>query len=159
MKHTRKHLSKRGSGSRKQIGAKSSIKAKRVNQKEFDGLIKKMLELQILLKLYHWNTFSYATHKASGDLYDGLSDRIDEYAEVMMGKSDGKYRIDMSHFNKLIVKGVSNNNQLASTIKSFISELNTFHSQLPSNFYSEVQNIKDEIVADLDKFLYLLTLK
>jgi len=159
MKHTRKHLSRRGSGSRKQIGDKTGGKSKRVNQKEFDGLIKKMLELQILLKLYHWNTFSYATHKASGDLYDGLSDRIDEYAEVMMGKSDGKYRIDMSHFNKLVFKGVSNNNQLTSTVKSFISELNAFHSHLPSNFYSEVQNIKDEIVADLDKFLYLLTLK
>ena len=159
MRYTKKHLNRRGSGSRKQIGDKMGGKSKRVNQKEFDDLIKNMLEIQTLLKLYHWNTFSYSTHKATGDLYDSLSDRIDEYAEVMIGKSNGKYRIDMSDFNKLVIKGASNNNQLASIIKLFIVDLNSFHSQLPSNFYSEVQNIKDEILADLDKFLYLLTLK
>lgn len=159
MRHTKKHLRHRGAGSRKQIGDKMGGKAKRVNQREFDDLIKNMLEVQTLLKLYHWNTFSYSTHKASGDLYDSLSDKIDEYVEVMIGKSNGKYRIDMSHFSKLVIKGASNNVQLANLVKSFISDLTSFHDKLPSNFYSEVQNIKDEIVADLDKFLYLLTLK
>lgn len=159
MRHTKKHLKRRGAGSRKQIGDKMGGRTKRVNQREFDDLIKNMLEVQTLLKLYHWNTFSYSTHKATGDLYDGLADKIDEYAEVMIGKSNGKYRIDMSHFNKLVIKDASNNNQLAGIIKSFIVDLNSFHSKLPSDFYSEVQNIKDEIVADLDKFLYLLTLK
>ena len=159
MRHTKKHIKRRGGGTRKQIGDKMGGKVKRVNQREFDDLIKNMLEVQTSLKLYHWNTFSYATHKATGDLYDSLSDKIDEYAEVMMGKSDGKYRINMSHFNKLVIKGASNNNQLANIVKSFIVDLNSFHAKLPSNFYSEVHNIKDEILADLDKFLYLLTLK
>lgn len=159
MKYTRKHLKRRGSGSRNQVGDKMGGRIKRVNQRDFDDLIKNMIELQTLLKLYHWNTFSYATHKATGDLSDSLSDKIDEYVEVMIGKSNGKYRINMSHFNKLVIKDASNNNQLDGLIKSFIVNLNYFHSKLPSDFYSEVRNIKDEIVADLDKFLYLLTLK
>ena len=143
-------------GTRKQVGYRGE---KRVNQKEFDSLIKKMLELLTLLRLYHWNTFSYATHKATGDLYDGLSDKFDEYTETMIGKSNGKYRINMSHYNKLVIRGVSSNASMGNTIKMFINELNYFHSNLPSSFYSDVINIKDDIVGNLNKYLYLLSLK
>jgi len=48
---------------------------------------------------------------------------------------------------------------MGNTIKAFINVLNVFHSQLPQSFYSDIINIKEEIVAELDKYLYLLTLK
>jgi hypothetical protein len=47
---------------------------------------------------------------------------------------------------------------LATMIKKFINDVNKFHSKLHDYEYSEIKNIKDEIVGDLDKFLYLLTL-
>lgn len=149
-----------GSG-RNQIGNKTlkSQRNKRVNQQQFDSLIKKMLELLTLLRLYHWNTLSYATHKATGDLYDGLSDKVDEYVETMIGKSDSKYRINMSNYKRLTINGVSSNVDMERTIKSFIKMLVNFHSHLPQTFYSDVNNIKDDIVGSLNKYLYLLTLK
>jgi hypothetical protein len=52
-----------------------------------------------MIKLYHWGTLSYATHKATDDLYAKLNVNIDSFVEVMIGK-DGK-RIDLSH-NKSI---------------------------------------------------------
>lgn len=159
MKHTRKHLKRKSGGSRKQVGNLKGGKNKHVNQKEFDMLVKKMLELLTAVKLYHWNTLSYSTHKATDNLHENLSGKMDQYVEVMIGKSDSKYRINMSDFNKLVIKGISNNIQMTNTIKSFISDLNDFHSKLSSSFYSDVINIKDEIVAELNKFLYLLTLK
>jgi len=159
MKHTKNIKRRRRGGTRKQIGDKLGGKGKRVNQEQFDKLIKKMIELITLLRLYHWNTLSYATHVATGDIYDGLSDKVDEYVETMIGKSDGKYRINMSHYKKLIINGVSNNNEMEKTIKSFINELTNFHSALPSTFYSDINNIKDEIIGKLNKYLYLLTLK
>ncbi len=64
-----------------------------VNQKSFDSLIKNMLEVLIVVKLHHWNTYSYATHNATDSLYGTLSDHIDKYAEVMIGKSNNKFRI------------------------------------------------------------------
>jgi DNA-binding ferritin-like protein len=157
-KNTRKNTKKGNGGTRNQIGDKingNSI----VNQKSFDMLVKRMLEIITLLRLYHWNTYSYATHKATGDLYDGLSDKADNYVETMIGKSNGKYRIRMSNYNKLTIKGVSNNTDMVNTIKSFIKELDSFHLRLSQSFYSDIINIKDEIVGDLNKYLYLLTLK
>ena len=149
-----------GSG-RSQIGNKTlkSQRNKRVNQGQFDSLIKKMLELLTLLRLYHWNTLSYATHKATGDLYDSLSDKVDEYVETMIGKSDSKYRINMSNYKRLTINGVSSNAEMERTIKSFIKMLVNFHSHLPQTFYSDVNNIKDDIMGTLNKYLYLLTLK
>jgi DNA-binding ferritin-like protein len=160
MKHTRKSI-KRHAGTRKQIGNKVKMGGvpKRVNQEQFDMLIKKMLELLTSLKLYHWNTISYSTHKATDDIHGQLSDKMDEYVEMMIGKSNRNYRINMSHFNHLMIKGVSNNTQMEMLIKSFINEIVSFHAQLPQTFYSDVSNIKDEIVGSLNKFLYLLTLK
>lgn len=131
----------------------------KVTQKSFDELVKSMLEVSIMVKLHHWNTMSYSTHKATDSLYDSLSDNIDKYVEVMLGKSNGEYRINKNNYEKLKIKNISNNSSLEKQIKSFISELNKFHSKLDSVEYSDVNNIKDEIIAELNKFLYLLTLK
>ena len=60
------------SKTRKNKGNRSSV-----NQKSFDNMLKCMLETLISIKLYHWNTYSYSTHKATDDIYGSLSDNID----------------------------------------------------------------------------------
>ena len=40
------------------------------------------------VKLYHWKTTSYATHKATDDLYAKIGDLIDHFVEVMLGKEE-----------------------------------------------------------------------
>ena len=142
------------SKTRKTKGKRSSV-----NQKSFDNILKCMLETLMSIKLYHWNTYSYSTHKATDDIYGSLSDNMDNYAEVMIGKSNGKYRIKMSDFKNLKVDSIANNKAIENKVKHLISDLNKFHSGLQSVEYSDVANIRDEIVADLNKFLYLLTLK
>jgi DNA-binding ferritin-like protein len=128
-------------------------------QASFDSIMKKMLEVLTLVRLYHWNTFSYATHKATDDLYGSLSDHIDNYAETMLGKSDGAFRINMANYRTLKIEGVTNNQGIIKCVKRLISDLNKFHSSLPSSEYNDLHNIRDEIIGTLNKFLYLLTLK
>lgn len=130
-----------------------------VTQKSFDSIIKSMLETLMSIKLYHWNTYSYSTHKATDDIYGSLSDNMDKYAEIMIGKSDGKYRIHTNDFKTLKVEGINNNKTMENKVKHLISQLNKFHSGLKGVEYSDVANVRDEIVGDLNKFLYLLTLK
>jgi len=130
-----------------------------VTQKSFDTIIKSMLETLMSIKLYHWNTFSYSTHKATDDIYGSLSDNMDKYAEIMIGKSDGKYRIHTNDFKTLKVDGINNNKAMENKVKHLISQLNKFHSGLKGIEYSDIANVRDEIVGDLNKFLYLLTLK
>ena len=130
-----------------------------VTQKSFDNIIKSMLETLMSIKLYHWNTYSYSTHKATDDIYDSLSDNMDKYAEIMIGKSDGKYRIHANDFKMLKVDGINNNKDMVNKVKNLINQLNKFHSGLNGVEYSDVANVRDEIVGDLNTFLYLLTLK
>lgn len=156
-----RHRSRAGTRPRSrksQVGTRKHKGGSHLTQKSFDMIVKKMLELTILIRLYHWNTFSYATHKATDDLNGSISGHIDTYVETMLGKSDGKYRINMNDFKSLSVKGVSNNSEMTTKVKQFISEFNKFNLALKGD-YNDVLNIRDEIVGDLNKFLYLLSFK
>ena len=51
-----------------------------------DSIINGLLRIQQQLRILHWQTKSYARHKAYGKTYDELGDLIDEFMEVQMGK-------------------------------------------------------------------------
>ncbi len=47
----------------------------------------KFFETLIMIKLFHWKTTSYPTHKATDKLYTKLNANIDSFIEVLLGKS------------------------------------------------------------------------
>ena len=47
----------------------------------------KFLELLMMVKLFHWKTLSYATHKATDELYSKLNEHIDTFIEILLGKT------------------------------------------------------------------------
>jgi hypothetical protein len=51
-----------------------------------EDIIKMFFHMQLNIKLYHWQTRVYARHKATDDLLSGLSDLIDQFIEVYMGR-------------------------------------------------------------------------
>jgi DNA-binding ferritin-like protein len=109
-------------------------------------IIRNFLEMLQQIKLFHWNTFSYAEHKASDELYTKLNDNIDKFVEVWLGKY--KTRIGRIHYT------ISSTN---STMKPSIERFKEFLLDLKLD--NDLANIRDEIVADLNQFLYLLSLK
>ena len=54
-------------------------------------LVPILFQYQLLLKLFHWQTLSYAHHKASDELYDRLTDFIDNLVEY--GTSESRLSI------------------------------------------------------------------
>jgi DNA-binding ferritin-like protein len=38
-------------------------------------------EILLMIKLYHWKTTSYATHKATDELYSKLNENIDRFSQ------------------------------------------------------------------------------
>ena len=50
-------------------------------------------EMLLMVKLFHWKTSSYATHKATDDLYTKLNANMDSFIEVLLGKTG--LRIDL----------------------------------------------------------------
>jgi DNA-binding ferritin-like protein len=58
------------------------------------------LKILNMIKLYHWKTTSYATHKATDELYSKLSDNVDHFIEVLLGKDSGS-RIQMNQSSSI----------------------------------------------------------
>jgi DNA-binding ferritin-like protein len=114
-----------------------------------------LLSLQIQMKINHWQTKGLARHKAFGKFYDSLSDLIDTFVESAMGKY-GRFTLDeetktlqLSNLSELDMKGLVN------TVRESFVQMS---EQLdPSD--TDLLNIRDEMLGELNKLSYLLTLE
>lgn len=114
--------------------------------------IKKLLSMlmcgQVCLRLIHWNTMSYAEHKAIGKLYDQLADLTDTLAETYMGIYGRFGNIPCAHTDLPLA---------GDYVNGMAEEIQAMRGQLPND--TQIQNIVDEIAAAVDTTNYLLTLK
>ena len=117
------------------------------------------LEILLMIKLYHWKTTSYATHKATDELYTKLNANIDNFIEVLLGKSGT--RTDLIGHKNIRLVDLSSLETLKREVdgfKSYLIGLNDNKAmKLMSN--TDLYNIRDTILGDLNQFLYLLTFK
>ena len=56
------------------------------------------------VKLYHWKTTSYSTHKATDQLYSDLNEKIDEFVEILLGKPNITIKIRNALLNVTLIK-------------------------------------------------------
>jgi len=117
------------------------------------------LEMLMMIKLFHWKTHSYATHKATDELYESLNGNIDKFIEVLLGKTGT--RIDLMGHKTISLIDLNSQQQLESRIEYFKSYLVglTNNKTISSMSNTDLLNIRDEILGNLNQFLYLLTFK
>jgi len=106
----------------------------------------------MLNKLYHWNTTSYSRHKATDRFNKNLLELIDKFVEVFIGTYDMKPMFNEIQINKdyLTDKGI---------VMLFIftrKYLNTFDQYIQS---TDLLNIRDELLGEVNQTLYLFNLK
>lgn len=117
-------------------------------------IITNLLTFHNQLKIWHWQTKSHAEHSAFGDIYGNLTDAIDEFVEVFMGKY-GRIQ-SKENFNLTLV---NYGNDVESKINEFIIYLtNELPDQLDEKD-TDLLNIRDEMLGSVNKLKYLLTLK
>jgi len=115
------------------------------------------LEMLLMIKLFHWKTYSYATHKATDELYTKLNENIDKFIEVLLGKTNSRINLTKQKTIRLI--DLTSSEELKREIekyKSYLVNLNN-NSTMKKMSNSDLYNIRDEILSDLNQFLYLLT--
>jgi DNA-binding ferritin-like protein len=144
---------------------KSSNKSRKIGTRKYHGIpqkfeqqiVVKFINMLNTVKLYHWKTRSYATHKATDGLYDSLNDHIDKFVEVLLGKSGD--RVNLTGTRSIQLKDFTSIDQMKREIndyKSYLVGLDN-NSGLKTMSNSDLYNIRDEILGDLNQFLYLLT--
>jgi DNA-binding ferritin-like protein len=119
----------------------------------------KFLEMLMMVKLYHWKTHSYATHKATDELYDSMNSNIDKFVEVLLGKTGS--RIDLTNRKTISLIDLGSSDKLKERIDSFKKYLVNLNQNktIASMSNTDLLNIRDELLANLNQFLYLLTFK
>jgi hypothetical protein len=138
---------------------KKSI-TKKVDSSKIDyakTFVRKMFELTTIIKLYHWKTEYYASHKATDGLLKILNEIVDRYVETLLGKT--AYKLKMQDYSNIPIKNLENNQQLEKYIKEIIEFLLEIHTHLNLEKDVDLLNLRDEIIGDLNRFLYLLRLK
>jgi hypothetical protein len=122
---------------------------------ENSEIIKKLVEIQQQLRFLHWQTKSYAKHKAYGKLYESLDGLIDTFVETCMGKHgrpsySGGYTLEGQDIDEL-------------SIQEFVDESVSFLIGLTEKYDektdTDLLNVRDEMLGEFNKLKYLLTLK
>ena len=154
IKNTKKRIS-RLSNTRKNL---ISVTNKQILSKFEKEITVYFFEMLLLIKLFHWKTYSYATHKATDDLYAKLGDNIDKFIEVLLGKAQNRIQFKPKN---IYLKDITNPQEFKREIESYKSYLVGLdnHKGLKTMTNTDLFNIRDEILGDLNQFLYLFTFK
>jgi len=117
------------------------------------------LEILLMVKLFHWKTNSYSTHKATDDLYTKLNENIDNFIEVLLGKSG--YRTNLMSYKNIKLLDLNSSEALKEKVQSFKNYLVSLNNNkaMKQMANTDLYNIRDTILGDLNQFLYLLTFK
>jgi hypothetical protein len=108
------------------------------------------------IKLYHWQTKLYSRHKATDEVVDALDKSIDKYVEVYMGKY-GRMKLNTTT-SSFYLKNLSESS-IVNFIKKCIVYLNNDLVIKLKDTDTDLLNIRDEMLAELNQLLYLFTLK
>ena len=117
------------------------------------------LEMLLMVKLFHWKTHSYATHKATDELYTKLNANIDSFIEILLGKTG--VRSDLTNKKNIRLIDLNSTDSLKREVEAFKGYLVSLNSNQSMKTMSNTDlfNIRDTILGDMNQFLYLLSFK
>jgi len=129
-------------------------KSKESSSKKTSHIVSVFLEILNVVKLYHWKTKSYAQHKATDELYAKLNEHVDTFVEILLGK-------DETRINAIEKRRDLANYSNVTDFKKKVYEFRDFLIDISNHFDSskdtDLLNVRDEILGDINQFLYLLT--
>ena len=114
------------------------------------SFLAKLMECQQSLAILHWKTTSYAEHKALGEAYEGLADKIDGFIESFIGVKGREI------LNSVTTLSIMND------VKSVLMAVeNVLRKDIPSavgDKETSLLNLRDEMLDLVQHTRYLLTL-
>jgi len=115
-------------------------------------VLNKMLEARDCMHLVHWNTTSYAEHKALGKFYEGWLDLVDSFVETYSGRY-GRITGDVS----INVNGDYDAVEYLTELRHFVQM--DAPTIIAPTLDADLSNILADMLGLVNHTLYLLTLK
>ena len=155
MEQEKESIAKEGIAAPSRTRGKVFGKARHSTQragKKNGSIVTSMLGIRNQIKVYHWQTKSFARHKATDEFVTELDGLIDSFVETYMGKY-GRPKVTGS---------IPLHNFSESAAKSFVAKQTVYLSKgLPRSLKStdtDLLNIRDEILGLVNKTMYLFSL-
>lgn len=119
-----------------------------------ENIVKILFHMTMNIKLYHWQTTSFAQHKATDDLFLAILPLIDQFMEVYIG------RYSRPQFNRdtNIKLNEYDSESFVELLNNYIQFLKSDINKYLSRDDTDLMNIRDEMLGLFNKTLYLLTL-
>lgn len=119
------------------------------------------IEVRDKIKIYHWQTKSYGKHKASDGLVEKLTDNMDKFVEIMQGSRnervvmpDRDIRLENQTDESIIILLNAFKKWLLLFIPSFLKA-----NKSGATNESDLMNLRDEILGNVNQTLYLLSFR
>lgn len=117
------------------------------------NVISPLVQFQQQLRIFHWQTDSYAQHKAFGSAYEELDDLVDTFVETYMGvfgrsKPTVVFQIELKPLSSPAVV-----NEVLLSFEEYLRDMS-----LDLKEFTDLLNIRDSIIGEVNKLRYLLSL-
>jgi hypothetical protein len=117
-------------------------------------IVRVFFEMLNMIKLYHWKTLSYSQHKATDELFSKMQENVDKFVEVLLGKDESRIQMLEKRIELLDMETKEEFKQRLYTYRKFLVDMNIYFDDSRD---SDLLNIRDEMLADLNQFLYLFS--
>jgi DNA-binding ferritin-like protein len=129
-------------------------KTRKIGNRCRSKIVEKFLQLLNMVKLYHWKTHSFSQHKATDELYSKLNENIDKFVEILLGKTESRIKIMEKKTRLIDSSGKSDFKDHIHEYRDFLIDMNNYFDLKRD---TDLLNVRDEILGDINRFLYLLT--
>lgn len=121
------------------------------------SIVYMFLQMLNTVKLYHWKTRSYSQHIATDTLYQDMNGSIDTFVEILLGKTGE--RVDLTRHRSLPLVDFNNFASFKTEVEKYKRFLVGMSNDPKMNMKdnTDLMNVRDEILGQLNKFSYLLT--
>jgi DNA-binding ferritin-like protein len=106
------------------------------------------------VKLYHWETDVYSIHEATDELKEKLEFNIDRFVEILLGKCRTRINLTQNRIQLIDVKKNDSFKEKLFEYKSFLVDLSIIFN---TGTDGDLLSVRDDILGDINQFLYLLS--
>ncbi len=103
------------------------------------------------IRIFHWQTKKYSRHKAFGKFYDAMDGLLDKFVEVYQGQ------VGRVAFNQTL--DLKNMDESVDLDEVLVRAINMLTNEIEEGTTSDLLNIRDEILGEINRLRYLLTLE
>ena len=118
------------------------------------ALIDFFFKSQLTLKMYHWQTSSYARHKSSDSLVDSIIGITDKFMEIYQGKYG---KLD-NYENKSVQIIAVDEYSVVAFLRDMVAFLSSLEKKgIVKSSDTDLLNIRDDLVGQINQTMYLFS--